>query len=96
MTFYIDSKKADSPRRISALLKKCILCHPEKWTEIVFLCVGTDRTTGDCLGPYIGQQLLSHAVHGDLRLRHPVSAGPCSESAEAPATIYAAVIRKRL
>ena len=64
MTFYIDSKKADSPRRISAFLKKCILCHPEKWTEIVFLCIGTDRTTGDCLGPYIGQQLLSHAVHG--------------------------------
>ena len=64
MTFYIDSKKADSPRRISALLKKCILCHPEKWTEIVFLCVGTDRTTGDCLGPYIGQQLLSHAIQG--------------------------------
>lgn len=59
MTFYVDTKKSGSPGKISSFLKKCILIHPKVWTELVFLCIGTDRLTGDCLGPYIGQQLLS-------------------------------------
>ena len=29
-------------------------------SELVFLCIGSDRVTGDCLGPYIGHQLLEH------------------------------------
>ena len=64
MTFYIDSRKTGSSRQISDRLKKCILHHPGKWREIVFLCIGTDRTTGDCLGPYIGQQHKGHAMQG--------------------------------
>lgn len=32
----------------------------QKWTEIVFLCIGSDRITGDCLGPYIGHLLHPH------------------------------------
>ncbi len=64
MTFYIDSKKMGSSRQISELLKKCILRHSGIWREIVFLCIGTDRTTGDCLGPYVGQQLLGHSIQG--------------------------------
>lgn len=64
MTFYIDAKKAGSSRRISVLLRQCILHHPGTWSEIVFLCIGTDRTTGDCLGPYVGQQLSSHMIQG--------------------------------
>lgn len=62
MTFYIDSNKSGSPREISVFLKKCILCHKKSWKELVFLCIGTDRLTGDCLGPYIGQRLLEHAT----------------------------------
>lgn len=57
MTFYIDTKKANSSKKIASLLKKCIQHHPGPWSEIVFLCIGSDRMTGDCLGPYIGQQL---------------------------------------
>lgn len=64
MNFYVDSKKAGSIRQISNLLKQCILQHPGHWTEIVFLCIGTDRTTGDCLGPYIGHQLKAHTIQG--------------------------------
>lgn len=64
MTFYIDTKKSGAIRKISYLLKQCILHHPGKWSEIVFLCIGTDRTTGDCLGPYIGQQLIGYSVQG--------------------------------
>lgn len=27
--------------------------------DLVFLCIGTDRATGDCLGPLIGHELIS-------------------------------------
>ena len=64
MTFYIDAKKKSSSAEIAALLKKCIHLHPENWDEIVFLCIGSDRMTGDCLGPYIGQQLSAYTGHG--------------------------------
>lgn len=55
---------------------------------IVFLCIGSDRATGDSLGPLVGHQLitslsLSHctkktAVYGSLR--HTVHAGNLSET----------------
>ena len=64
MTFYIDTKKSGASRDISFSLKKCILCHPPGWNELVFLCIGTDRLTGDCLGPYVGKELLSHSAGG--------------------------------
>ena len=64
MAFYINAKKTDSPAEISYLLKKCILHHPSKWTELVFLCIGSDRVTGDCLGPYIGHSLSSLQIPG--------------------------------
>lgn len=77
MAFYIDAKKTDSSKRISYLLKKCILHHPSKWTEIVFLCIGSDRVTGDCLGPYIGHSLSNLQIPGISvygTLSHPVHA----------------------
>ena len=64
MTFYIDSKKKSSSSEIAVLLKECIRLHPDSWNEIVFLCIGSDRMTGDCLGPYVGQQLSGYAGHG--------------------------------
>ncbi|MDY4694326.1 MAG: spore protease YyaC [Blautia sp.] len=57
MVFYINSQKENSSKEIAYILKKCILHHPGRWSELIFLCIGTDRVTGDCLGPYIGQQL---------------------------------------
>lgn len=77
MTFYIDTKKINSSNEISYLLKKCILHHPGKWSEMVFLCIGSDRMTGDCLGPYIGQQLSRCKRQGIFvygTLTHPVHA----------------------
>ena len=66
MAFYIDAGKNGSSGEIAYLLKKCILHCPKKWTEIVFLCIGSDRVTGDCLGPY-------------FCLRHSFLPGPCPE-----------------
>ena len=53
MAFYINTNQQDCSREISVLLKKCILSYPHHWTDLVFLCIGTDRVTGDCLGPYV-------------------------------------------
>ena len=57
MAFYVDANKKSSSKEIAYLLKKCILHHTSKWSELVFLCIGSDRMTGDCLGPYVGWQL---------------------------------------
>lgn len=45
--------------------------------QTVFLCIGTDRMTGDCLGPLVGYKLQkkaadTHCVFGTLK--HPVHA----------------------
>ena len=32
--------------------------------KIVFLCIGSDRVTGDCLGPYVGYRLSQHQLPG--------------------------------
>ena len=71
MTFYIDTQHKNCSLEISRLLKACIHQHTQNWSEIIFLCIGTDRVTGDCLGPYIGAQLSSHTfpmiyVYGTL------------------------------
>lgn len=77
MTFYVDTRHANCSREICRLLKTCILEQTQNWSEIVFLCIGTDRVTGDCLGPYIGAQLSSHTfpmIHVYGTLSDPVHA----------------------
>ena len=78
MVFYVNSKENNSSQEIAFFLKKCILQHPGKWSELVFLCIGSDRVTGDCLGPYIGHQLLDRLDLQDIyvygTLKDPVHA----------------------
>ena len=49
MTFYINASQRDSVLRISHTLKQCILDHQEKWSELVFLCIGFQVTVSDLL-----------------------------------------------
>ncbi|MDO5338159.1 MAG: spore protease YyaC [Eubacteriales bacterium] len=72
MAFYINGLDKSSSREIAYYLRKCILHHRRPWTELVFLCIGTDRIAGDALGPYIGYQLSKYqipraCVYGTLR-----------------------------
>ena len=67
----MDSQKSSSAEEIAFLLNKCILQYPGRWSELVFLCIGSDRVTGDCLGPFVGQKLSSYSgtvfsVYGTL------------------------------
>ena len=57
MTFYIDSRREHCSLEIGHGLRKCIQQHFQHWTELVFLCIGSDRITGDSLGPYVGYNL---------------------------------------
>lgn len=43
MVFYVDSQKSSSAEEIAFLLNKCILQYPGRWSELVFLCIGSDR-----------------------------------------------------
>lgn len=47
------------------LRKKC-----KKNQPLVLICIGTDRATGDCLGPLVGQTLINspfYSVYGTLQ-----------------------------
>lgn len=71
MNFYINARQTDSVCKISGSLRQCILHYRNNWSELVFLCIGTDRVTGDCLGPFVGQKLSSYSgtdfsVYGTL------------------------------
>lgn len=49
----------------------------EKKPELILLCIGSDRATGDCLGPIIGyklSQLKIPGIHIYGTLEHPVHA----------------------
>ncbi len=77
MTFYINTEKPDSSEKIARLLEGCIKTNGKSWSEIVFLCIGSDRVTGDCLGPYIGYRLSQYHIPGVFiygTLQNPVHA----------------------
>lgn len=64
--YYIDSKREDAglqvSSRLSSLLRRC----PQTAASApVFLCIGSDRVTGDSLGPIIGSEL-KRAFHDNI------------------------------
>ena len=63
MTFYINTAEPDFCIRF-----KLHLSHFETVQNCVFLCIGTDKITGDSLGPYVGTLLKKQGlcVYGTL------------------------------
>ena len=55
--FFIDERKASASSQLAHILKKCIDQIDHYWNEIIFICIGSDRITGDSLGPMIGHHL---------------------------------------
>lgn len=77
MTFYVNGKKKNAPDEIAEGLLRCISRHSPSWQEIVLLCIGSDRITGDCLGPYVGHQLADYSREGLTiygTIHHPIHA----------------------
>ena len=62
--------------RFAKILSHYILLHKQNQEELIVLCIGTDKITGDCLGPLVGTGLKEKKfplpVFGTLQ--HPVHA----------------------
>ena len=77
MRYYYDSTSNDAALLLSEKLKYIIKTSKDSNQETIILCVGSDRSTGDSLGPIIGYKLKKSMqcdfyVYGDLT--HPVHA----------------------
>ncbi|BCN28855.1 spore protease YyaC [Anaeromicropila herbilytica] len=55
--YYFNSNDSFSTFEFSKVLSKLITKQTYESQTIVFLCIGSDRATGDCLGPMIGYKL---------------------------------------
>jgi putative sporulation protein YyaC len=69
--YYFDAAKKSSQREFQEILQKTIDKHKKKNQTVVLICIGSDRATGDCLGPMIGYKLAYYhnyhfAVYGTL------------------------------
>lgn len=73
---HLDTPRA--PHLVAAALDGCVASLGVEASTTVFMCIGTDRSTGDALGPLIGTRIEGLrsdrvAVYGTLE--HPVHAG---------------------
>lgn len=55
--FYINERNLTASKELSHLLLKCIEKVNHPWTDILLVCIGSDRIAGDSLGPLVGHQL---------------------------------------
>lgn len=75
-TYYFNSKQ-NNYYQFGKLLHKKILTEKKENQEVILVCIGTDRVTGDCLGPLVGHKLKrvlpkDYTLYGSLS--HPVHA----------------------
>lgn len=75
--YYYNSREPYSVFDFSRTLYDLIIKNKEAKNPIILLCIGTDRATGDCLGPIIGYKLSEKynkkiIIYGSLN--HPVHA----------------------
>lgn len=59
---YIDSKCPFAIMKFSNILYEYLILNLDNYDEIIILCIGTDRSTGDSLGPLVGYKLNSHII----------------------------------
>ncbi len=75
--YYFNSYKPDAAFDFGFDLKTFLPPVPTAETPIIFLCIGTDRSTGDSLGPLIGYKLAKLCFPGTViygTLGNPVHA----------------------
>lgn len=89
---YIDTKSSEATQFFSeALLMHIRKGLTEGFKTIVFVCIGTDRSTGDSLGPLVGYKLQNITgsnlyFHGTLK--NPVHAKNLAETIKLIETKY--------
>lgn len=81
--YYYNCFDPDSNYDFSSQLFELILEHTTPEHTLILLCIGSDRATGDCLGPIIGyklSQLKTYNVPIYGTLSHPVHAQNLNET----------------
>lgn len=70
---YFNSSEKNIAYQLGCALSDLLREHVLANKTIIFLCIGSDRATGDCLGPIIGYKLskytknLNYVVYGTLQ-----------------------------
>ena len=59
---HYNSKEKSSKYRFAKELSRLIRENNSSFSPIILLCIGTDRATGDCLGPIVGYKLQSFSL----------------------------------
>lgn len=78
MIYYYDSNKSESASIMGQQMHAMLTDYMKSNQELVILCIGSDRSTGDCLGPVLGYKLnkienRNFYIYGCLE--YPVHAG---------------------
>jgi len=81
---YFNSYEKNSAYELGCTLSDLIKDQVLSNRNIIFLCIGSDRATGDCLGPIIGYKLSKYKVYHDYHvygtLEKPVHAKNLKET----------------
>lgn len=84
-TYYIENSAADADTKLANILFGLLNSHNKDFQELVILCIGSDRITGDSLGPLVGHSLSKTRLfrtHIYGTLAHPVHALNLNETIE--------------
>jgi putative sporulation protein YyaC len=77
-TFYIDSNEFNALQNLTKAISTFLNTYTlTNYSDIIILCIGTDRSTGDSLGPLVGYKLANlnyDHVHVFGSLEEPVHA----------------------
>lgn len=71
MKNFIDTRLPDAHLKIANAIERCAGRVKKEYSEVLFLCIGSDRVTGDCLGPLTGQ-LLKNGLKDRQAIQSPV------------------------
>lgn len=55
--YYFDTANPNASHKIGVQLTELLLKSDKSLEDVVILCIGTDRSTGDSLGPIVGYKL---------------------------------------
>ena len=82
---YYNSSEKTTAYKLGCTLSE-LMREPSSGKPIIFLCIGSDRATGDCLGPIIGYKLSKYKKHHNFyvygTLEEPVHAKNLKDTIE--------------
>lgn len=77
--FSIDYRLQNSSYKVYKAIRTFIDLPDNCYKDVIILCIGTDRSTGDCLGPLVGEKLVQNPLMKHITiygtLSNPIHAG---------------------